>query len=118
MSIGNLKDTGNQGNNFPWQYKVLLGLDKIFQAISGGGSTSYLAPQVRNANIVRTSGSATLTNIYSISIANVGGANGTVNGTVIGSNETISLDAGSLNNIIDSISYNATGTEFLIVYLS
>jgi hypothetical protein len=27
MSIGNLKDSGNQGNNFPWQLKVLLGLD-------------------------------------------------------------------------------------------
>ena len=25
MSIGNLKDTGNQGNNFPWQLKMLLG---------------------------------------------------------------------------------------------
>ena len=118
MSIGNLKDTGNQGNNYPWQYKVLLGLDKIFQVFSGGGGTSYLAPQVRTANILRTSGSATLSSIYSISIANVGGSNGTVNGTTLGSNETISLDAGSLNNIISSISYNATGTEFLIVYLS
>jgi hypothetical protein len=26
MSIGNLKDSGNQGNNFPWQLKVLQGL--------------------------------------------------------------------------------------------
>lgn len=118
MSIGNLKDTGNQGNNFPWQYKVLLGLDKIFQAFSGGGGTSYLAPQVRNANIVRSSGTGSFTNIYSISIANVGGSNGTVNGTTLGSNETISLDAGSLNNVINSISFNATGTEFLVVYLS
>jgi hypothetical protein len=25
MSIGNLKDSGNQGNNFPWQWKMLLG---------------------------------------------------------------------------------------------
>jgi hypothetical protein len=25
MSIGNLKDSGNQGNNFPWQLKMLLG---------------------------------------------------------------------------------------------
>lgn len=29
MSIGNLKDSGNQGNNFPWQYKMLLGLQSI-----------------------------------------------------------------------------------------
>ena len=25
MSIGNLKDSGNQGNNFPWQLKMLFG---------------------------------------------------------------------------------------------
>lgn len=29
MSIGNLKDTGNQGNNLPWQWKVLQGLQEI-----------------------------------------------------------------------------------------
>ena len=29
MSIGNLKDSGNQGNNFPWQYRMLLGLQRI-----------------------------------------------------------------------------------------
>lgn len=25
MSVGNLKDSGNQGNNFPWQLKMLMG---------------------------------------------------------------------------------------------
>lgn len=34
MSIGNLKDNGNQGNNFPWQYKMLLGLDSINTAVN------------------------------------------------------------------------------------
>jgi hypothetical protein len=29
MSIGNLKDSGNQGNNLPWQWKVLQGLQEI-----------------------------------------------------------------------------------------
>jgi hypothetical protein len=33
MSIGNLKDYGNKGNNFPWQYKMLLGLDSINNSI-------------------------------------------------------------------------------------
>jgi hypothetical protein len=36
MSIGNLKDSGNQGNNFPWQYKMLLGLDSINSNIVAG----------------------------------------------------------------------------------
>ena len=34
MSIGNLKDTGNQGNNFPWQLKMLQGLNAINNSIS------------------------------------------------------------------------------------
>jgi hypothetical protein len=29
MSVGNKKNSGNKGNNFPWQYKVLLGLQGI-----------------------------------------------------------------------------------------
>lgn len=40
MSIGNLKDTGNQGNNFPWQYKMLLGLDSINSNIISGNITN------------------------------------------------------------------------------
>ena len=29
MSVGNLKDYGNKGNNFPWQLKMLQGLQEI-----------------------------------------------------------------------------------------
>ena len=34
MSIGNLKDSGNQGNNFPWQLKMLQGLQAIYDEVS------------------------------------------------------------------------------------
>lgn len=34
MSIGNLKDTGNQGNNLPFQWKVLQGLQAILDQVS------------------------------------------------------------------------------------
>jgi hypothetical protein len=34
MSIGNLKDTGNQGNNLPFQWKVLQGLQEIANQVS------------------------------------------------------------------------------------
>ncbi len=34
MSIGNLKDTGNQGNNLPYQWKVLQGLQAILDEVS------------------------------------------------------------------------------------
>jgi hypothetical protein len=32
MSIGNLKDYGNKGNNFPFQLKVLEGIQGIIDA--------------------------------------------------------------------------------------
>lgn len=34
MSIGNLKDEGNKGNNFPWQLKMLQGLSAISTGIT------------------------------------------------------------------------------------
>jgi hypothetical protein len=34
MSIGNLKDTGNQGNNLPYQWKVLQGLQAILKEVA------------------------------------------------------------------------------------
>ena len=37
MSIGNLKTDGGKGTNWPWQYKMLLGLDKIAASIVTGG---------------------------------------------------------------------------------
>ena len=114
MSIGNLKDYGNKGNNFPWQYKMLQGLDALLSAFSGSGS--YLAPKVKSISISRpTIASSTLAGLNSLSIANVGTANGTVNSVTLKPGETISFDPGALNNTLQAVSYNATGTEFLII---
>jgi hypothetical protein len=33
MSIGNLKDEGNKGNNFPWQLKMLQGIASVYDGI-------------------------------------------------------------------------------------
>lgn len=117
MSIGNLKTDGNKGNNFPWQFKVLLGLDKILSTITG--TASYLAPQARVTNILRVSTAGTITaGKYSASFANVGSANATVKGVVVKAGETINFDASALNNTLDVIVYDATGTELLIIYIS
>jgi hypothetical protein len=45
-SIGDLKNSGLQGNNWPWQYKVLLGLDGIINAIGANG-TEYEAQIIK-----------------------------------------------------------------------
>ena len=41
MSIGNLKDSGNQGKNFPFQLKVLQGLDKAINLTQCKNLTEY-----------------------------------------------------------------------------
>jgi hypothetical protein len=116
MSIGNLKDYGNKGNNFPWQLKMLKGLDALLSAFSGSGS--YLAPQQRITEIARVSDTGSYSGMYSISIANVGAANGTVKGVTLKPGETVNFDAGALNNTLDAIDYVATGTEFLIIVVA
>jgi hypothetical protein len=40
MSVGNLKDYGNKGNNFPWQLKMLQGIDAVNNSIIAGNITN------------------------------------------------------------------------------
>jgi hypothetical protein len=115
MSIGNLKDYGNKGNNFPWQYKMLQGLDTLISIFLKSGGVPYLAPQSRITQIARVSAPGSYAGMHSMSIANVGTANGTVKGVTLKPGETVSFDAGVLNNTLDTVAYNATGTEFLII---
>jgi hypothetical protein len=44
MSIGNLKDYGNKGNNFPWQLKMLKGLQGIINAIASLTNINIIGP--------------------------------------------------------------------------
>jgi hypothetical protein len=118
MSIGNLKDQGGKGTNYPWQLKMLLGLDKILTALSGGPG-SFLAPQVRAPRYELSTTSGTTTpGVYSFSIANVGTSNGTINSNIILPGVTVNYDAGALNNTLGPLNYDATGTTFVITYIS
>ena len=107
MSIGNLKTYGNKGNNFPFQLKVLQGITDLINSLTGV-----------------TTGASRVTNIsrptaaYSASISNVGTADGTVKATTLKPGETVNFDAGAINNTLDAIDYDATGTEFLIIFIS
>jgi len=55
---------------------------------------------------------------YSVSVANVGNASGTVLGATINPGEILNFSADALNNFFTSFAYNATGTEFIIIYVS
>jgi hypothetical protein len=141
MSIGNLKDSGNQGNNFPWQLKMLQGLQGIINELQGTLDVEIVAPlgqQVmadsvsvviasdqagveRTPNFLRPSGISgnTPVDIFSVSFASVGTANATVGGMILKPGETLNLDAGAINNTLGVIAYDTTtaGAELIIIYL-
>ena len=115
MSIGNTKSYGNKGNNFPWQLQMLQGLQGIINALTAG---TCCPPEIRNTNIVSATGIGSIPdNTYSFSIANVGASAGLVGGVSIPAGVTINYNA-ELNNTLTGIAYNATGTTFLITYIS
>lgn len=116
MSVGNLKDSGNQGNNFPYQLKSLQGLQQIVDALASV-NTGILS-QTRTHNIRRDILPGIIVRPYSFSIANVGTGNGTVEGVSLAPGEIVNYDAGALNNQFGEVAYDATGTTFLITWVS
>tara|TARA_R110000868_G_scaffold1609_1_gene12909 strand:- start:3863 stop:4690 length:828 start_codon:yes stop_codon:yes gene_type:complete len=77
----------------------------------------------RTPNAIRTSASGDVTTVaatfYSVSVANVGNADGNIlGGTLLRSGEILNFDSGSLNNTFNSFAYDATGTEFIITFIS
>jgi hypothetical protein len=117
MSVGNLKDYGNKGNNFPFQLKVLKGLSDSFANLVNIFNLLLQIKQLSAATtITRPTTSGTInTGQLSVSIANVGTANGTVKGVTLKPGETVSFSGGGIATVLDAIAYNATGTEFLII---
>lgn len=117
MSVGNLKDYGNKGNNFPFQFKVLKGLASGFaNLVDIFNLLSVIKELEAGTTIIRPTTSGTITpGQLSVSIANVGTANGTVKGVTVKPGETVSFSGGGIATTLDSIAYNATGTEFLII---
>jgi hypothetical protein len=114
MSIGDTKSYGNKGNNFPWQLKMLEGLQAILNALAGKTNGPQRTPQI----LSDLGPNSTPLGVYSFSIANVGTAAGSVDGQILPAGTTINYDGGALNNTLSSISYDATGTTFLITWIS
>ena len=125
MSVGNLKDSGNQGNNFPYQLKSLQGLQCICDSLGPNGDiynmlaiiSQLLAAKNPTPVIERTSTLGSIPKPYSFSVANVGSANGTLMGETLAPGEVVNYDAGVLNNQFDNVLYDATDTTFLITYV-
>ena len=142
MSIGNLKDSGNQGNNFPWQLKMLQGLQGIINELQGTLDVEIIAPlgqQVmddsvsvviasdqagveRTPNFLRPTGvnGTVAAGTFSMSFASVGTADALVGTIILKPGETINFDAGALNNTLGAVAYDTltnVGAELIIIFL-
>jgi len=132
MSIGNLKDTGNQGNNLPFQWKVLQGLQSIItnalsvnikaplgQRPMGDSVSTVLAYDQANVMInvgfdryTNANGDTSGVSVLSISFASVGTANAlvSVDGGMIyktlAPGETLNLDAGGIMNFYNGNNFH------------
>lgn len=127
MSIGNTKTDGNKGNNFPYQHNVLKGLQAVLQdlqnlLVNTTGLATNTTGVVRKPRVLRETSSGDLnifgSPIYSVSVANVGLANGTVLTTTISPGEIVNFSADALNNYFIEFPYDGTGTELLIIFVT
>ena len=126
MSVGNLKTDGQKGNNFPWQLKMLKGLQGIINAIIAIPATSGLS---KVPVAVRISGTTLPISfpVQSISIACTTDSsnaitfttdnNATITPLIPG--ETVNFDAGALNNFFPANLFiiDATFGTALITYI-
>jgi hypothetical protein len=82
--------------------------------------TDLLAPVTKTPNLIRTTSSGTVPGTpYSVSIANAGSAEAVVMGVALKANEILNFDAGGRDTLASgSITYDATGTELIIIYIS
>ena len=138
MSVGNLKTEGNKGNNFPFQLKVLQGLqctcDQLkaigvdtaaieatlldIEAALGNLATEATLQQVevntsgvaRTPTFLRPAGAngTVAAGTYSMSFASVGTGNAIVGGIILKPGETLNFDAGALNNTLGAVAYDTT----------
>lgn len=87
-------------------------------SITVDGGTGLL----RTTGILRPTGSGNVNSVaatfYSVSVANVGSADGIVLGATIKPGEVLNFSADAINNYFNSFAYDATGTEFIIIYVS
>jgi len=122
MSIGNLKDQGNKGNNFPYQLRNLQLLGEIAAAINPATAGKQIFPYlISSTGSDDLSGSAI---IYNVSFSNVGAS---AIDLVVGGSGTISIPAGTtvnydpgVNNWYDGslFSWDATGSTLLVSFSS
>lgn len=90
-------------------------LNQISTKLDGVAS---LTPEARVPSVLRVTNSGTIAPIVAdLAVSNVGGADGVFLGVALKKGETLTFNAGSMNNfyVANTFTYNATGTEFIII---
>jgi len=109
------------------QQELLVKVNSVAASSDAATETTLSAVNTKLTTAVRTPNIARYTNAgtiaagaYSMSIANVGTANATVKTVTLKPGETVSFDAGSLNNTLAAVAYDATtsGAELLVITLT
>ena len=145
MSLGNGNPKeGDKGSNFNYQLKVLQGLQNIINNVLAGIDVTVInAAGAAAVNIQDGGNSITVdggTGVqrtptflrptgtsgtiaggqYSVSFASVGTADATVGGITLKPGESISFDAGAINNTLAAIAYSTTtaGAELIIISIT
>ena len=96
---------------------TLLNVETAAQQIETNTTGVARTPGIIRPTAAGNVNSAAAT-FYSVSVANVGLANGTVLGATIKPGEVLNFSADALNNYFTSFAYDATGTEFIIIYVA
>lgn len=85
--------------------------------VDGGTGSLRTTGMIRPAGGSATDLNLTVPAFYSVSVANVGSNNGTVLGATIKPGEVLNFSADAINNYFNSFAYNASGTEFIIIFV-
>lgn len=99
---------------------ALINSNTVLGNISLASIDTNLTAAVRTPGIrtyVNVTG-ATLPGLYSFSIANVGSAAGSVDSELLPAGVTVNFDGGALNNTLGALVFDATGTTFVVTFIS
>lgn len=113
--------------NADWQLRVLRGLQATVDALSSGGAGAAIPVNAVTPNLLISTNNDNIgVNVRSISIANIGTADGQVsvdggmNYSLLPKGVTVNLDAGGLFDYYPAglFYWDATGTTFMITFNS
>ena len=110
MSVGNLKDQGNQGKNTPFQLRSLQLLGAILVAVGGSPIPIVITP-----TLLRDTKPGTIpAGKKSVSVYNAGIANGVWLGEIIKPGEQFTYSVNAPTEGLAEFPYDGSGTELVI----